>query len=181
MKRNSCWIWNYGDYEIYHANLANSRRQEYGADYPVFRKYYDVDRNVKFVSEIEADNDGYLIIHLCGVGCISVDGEKHASGKAISIPKGRHSLSICVCSVSGLPAAFIESDVCATGEGWYTVDNGVYSCGERKHRSVTTVVRQSGKDAGAFYIQPRTNKSAENGSKKTVVYFMISGASCSDF
>ena len=47
----SYWIWNYGDYEIYHSNLANSRRQEYGADYPVFWKYYDVDKNVKFVSE----------------------------------------------------------------------------------------------------------------------------------
>ena len=127
MKNKSYWIWNYGDYEIYHSNLANSRRQEYGADYPVFWKYYDVDKNVKFVSDVTAESDGYIILHLCGIGCISVDGERFASGKKISISKGNHKLSVCVCNTSGLPAAFIESDVCSTGEGWYSIDTGIYS------------------------------------------------------
>lgn len=136
MAENSYWIWNYGDYEIYHSNLVNSRRQEYGADYPVFWKYYDVDRNVKFVSEIDAKTDGYLILHLCGIGCISVDGKRYPSNKKISITKGSHSLEICVCNVSGLPAAFIESDVCSTGDGWYSVDNGISSCGEKKKTPV---------------------------------------------
>lgn len=136
MKNKSYWIWNYGDYEIYHSNLANSRRQEYGADCPVFWKYYDVDKNVKFVSDVTAESDGYIILHLCGIGCISVDGERFASGKKISISKGNHKLSVCVCNTSGLPAAFIESDVCSTGEGWYSIDTGIYSCSEKKKMPV---------------------------------------------
>ena len=45
----SYWIWNYGDYEIYHTNLVNSRRQEYGADYPVFWRMSDIERNIKYI------------------------------------------------------------------------------------------------------------------------------------
>ena len=30
----SYWIWNYGDYEVFHTNRVNSRRQEQGIDYP---------------------------------------------------------------------------------------------------------------------------------------------------
>jgi hypothetical protein len=56
----SYWIWNYGDYEIFHSNRVNARRQEFGVDYPVLWKYYDVDRNVKFYAEIETETDGNI-------------------------------------------------------------------------------------------------------------------------
>ena len=42
----SYWIWNYGDYEIFHSNRVNARRQEFGVDYPAFWKYYDVDSKI---------------------------------------------------------------------------------------------------------------------------------------
>lgn len=133
---NSYWIWNYGDYEIYHSNLANSRRQEYGADYPVFWRMYDVERNVKFFAEPEIEKPGTLVLHVCGIGYILIDGERYRSNQTIEISAGKHQMSICVTNLSGLPAAYIESDVCTTGGSWYTFDgygNKIGAGFETKH------------------------------------------------
>ena len=74
MAMKSYWIWNYGDYEIYHSNLVNSRRQEYGMDFPAMWKLYDADRNVIFYRETEIEKDGFVRLHLNGKGVILVDG-----------------------------------------------------------------------------------------------------------
>lgn len=118
----SYWIWTYGDYEIYHSNLANSKRQEYGADYPVFWKLFDVDRNVKLYNEFYAETDGTMKLKLNGKGYIMLDGERYAENKDIHVSKGKHEAYICVMNLTGLPAAYIESDVCATNGDWYTFD-----------------------------------------------------------
>ena len=116
----SYWIWNYGDYEIFHSNKVNSRRQQYGMDYPAFWRFYDVDRNVIFCTKEEINNDGYIILHLNGNGYIKVDGNMFGDEKKIPIKKGKHSFEIHVVNLSGLPSAFIESDVFATNGRWYT-------------------------------------------------------------
>lgn len=85
---NSFWIWNYGDYEIYHSNMVNCRRQQYGADYPPFWRLYDVERNVKFMSEKEVLHDGYFVLHLVGKGSITVNGERYPSDKSVFIKAG---------------------------------------------------------------------------------------------
>ncbi len=118
----SYWIWNYGDYEIYHTNLVNSRRQEYGADYPVFWRMSDIERNIKFYSEIQTETKGHIKLWVKGIGHIVIDGNRYKSDMDIPLEPGNHTMQICVSNLNGLPAAFIESDVCATGEGWYTID-----------------------------------------------------------
>lgn len=121
----SYWIWNYGDFEIYHANLVNSRRQEYGADYPCFWKMSAPDLNVSFFCRINAPRDGYLCLYLNGKGSILIDGVRHRPNKRIPVSSGEHGMNICVTNLSGLPSAYIESDVCATDGSWYTVgENG---------------------------------------------------------
>ncbi len=118
----SYWIWNYGDYEVYHTNLVNSRRQEYGVDYPAFWKYYDVDRSVQFFCEITAETSGYIRLHLHGKGYLMVDNKRIRDGVSARIGQGYHSLKICVCNLTGLPSAYIESDVCSTNKNWYTIN-----------------------------------------------------------
>ena len=118
------WIWNYGDYEIFHSNRVNARRQEFGVDYPTFWKYYDVDRNVKFYTEIETETDGNIKLFVNGKGYILVDGQRYATEKVILLQKGKHTLQISVVNLTGLPAAYIESDVCSTNNEWYTLENG---------------------------------------------------------
>lgn len=118
------WIWNYGDYEIFHSNRVNARRQEFGVDYPTFWKYYDVDRNVRFYTEIETETDGNIKLFVNGKGYILVDGQRYATEKVILLQKGKHTLQISVVNLTGLPAAYIESDVCSTNNEWYTLENG---------------------------------------------------------
>ena len=120
----SYWIWNYGDYEIFHSNRVNARRQEFGVDYPVLWKYYDVDRNVKFYAEIETETDGNIKLFLNGKGYILVDGQRYGAEMIILLKKGKHTLQISVVNLTGLPAAYIESDVCSTNKEWYTLENG---------------------------------------------------------
>ena len=120
----SYWIWNYGDYEIFHSNRVNARRQEFGVDYPTFWNYYDVDRNVRFYTEIETETDGNIKLSLNGKGYILVDGQRYGAETVISLKKGKHTLVIAVVNLTGLPAAYIESDVCSTNREWYTIENG---------------------------------------------------------
>ena len=140
----SYWIWNYGDYEIFHSNRVNARRQEFGVDYPTFWKYYDVDRNVRFYTEIETETDGNIKLFLNGKGYILVDGQRYGSETVIFLKKGKHTLQISVVNLTGLPAAYIESDVCSTNENWYTLENGAkkqvgfdihYDCQEKNPES----------------------------------------------
>lgn len=118
----SYWIWNYGDYEIFHANKVNSRRQEYGADYPCFWRMHTVEPNIKFESEFTAEKDGELTLHVNGIGYIVVDCTRYPANIKIPIEKGKHGIGISVTNLRGLPAAYIESDVCSSGKGWFTVD-----------------------------------------------------------
>lgn len=140
----SYWIWNYGDYEIFHSNRVNARRQEFGVDYPTFWKYYDVDRNVRFYAEIETEIDGNIKLFLNGKGYILVDGQRYGSETVIFLKKGKHTLQISVVNLTGLPAAYIESDVCSTNNEWYTLENGAkkqvgfdihYDCQEKNPES----------------------------------------------
>lgn len=140
----SYWIWNYGDYEIFHSNRVNARRQEFGVDYPTFWKYYDVDRNVRFYAEIETETDGNIKLFLNGKGYILVDGQRYGSETVIFLKKGKHTLQMSVVNLTGLPAAYIESDVCSTNNEWYTLENGAkkqvgfdihYDCQEKNPES----------------------------------------------
>lgn len=118
----SYWIWNYGDFEIYHSNLVNSRRQEYGMDYPAFWKYSEVDRNVQMFTDIETEHDGYIKLSLNGKGYLLIDDIKYAPQENIEVKKGKHRLKICVLNLTGLPAAYIESNICASDSSWYTLN-----------------------------------------------------------
>ena len=117
---DSYWIWSYGDYEIFHTNLVNTRRQQYGMDYPAFWRYYDVDRNVDFFARFVVPRDGTLKLHLNGTGYGKIDGVMYGDEQEIPIAAGEHGFEIRVVNLTGLPAAYIESDVAATDGRWYT-------------------------------------------------------------
>lgn len=121
-QQKSYWMWNYGDYELFHSNKANSRRQEFGADFPVFWRMFDVERNVTFYNVFTAENDGYAKLSVKGIGFIVIDGKRYAANTLIPVKKGEHKAHITVTNFNGLPAAFIESDVLFSGGDWHTKD-----------------------------------------------------------
>lgn len=120
---NSYWIWNYGDYEIFHSNLLHCRREDMGSACPPGWKMYDIERNVHIHGEKDVAQDGFMILHLNGVGNITVDGKRYPSDTEIEITKGHHDFFITLCNPTGLPSAFIESDVVGTDGEWYTKDH----------------------------------------------------------
>ncbi len=117
---NCYWIWNYGDFEIYHSNKANSRREANGANYPSRWQLGVIAQGVKFYREIISPAPFVIKVFVCGKGMIKIDGEPHRVGEEITIPAGKHFLGIEVVNMQGLPAAYVQSEVCPSGEGWYT-------------------------------------------------------------
>lgn len=118
----SYWIWNRGDYEIFHANEVNSRRRECGADYPCFWRIYGVDHNVRFYREFTAECDDTLELYVNGKGYLMIDTEMYAANVPIKLSKGKHNLTICVNNLRGLPAAYLKSAACPTDGSWHTVN-----------------------------------------------------------
>lgn len=165
----SYWIWKYGDFEIFHSNLVNCRREQYGADYPPFWKLYDVDRNVKFFCKKNIEKDGDFILYLNGKGSILVDDQRYPSGEKIKLTKGIHKFSICVFNLSGLPAAYIESDVLSTDKEWYTTDstNGNFRVGfDKKYNSA-----KSNPEEFIFLYERKEYVSCENINNGTLFDF----------
>lgn len=123
----SYWIWNFGDWEIFHTNLVNSRREQYDMDYPSNWRIYDVDRYIVLFAEKDIPSDGFLKLHLHGKGYLKIEGRMYPSGKEIPVAKGKHTFQIHVMNLTGLPAAYIESNVLSTDGDWFTLNE----CKER--------------------------------------------------
>lgn len=119
---NSYWIWKYGDYELFHSNRVNCRREEYDAKYPPFWDLSDVDRSVRFYSDVNTERDGFITLYVNGLAYILIDGKRYPSDRKIDITAGHHSLQITLCNLTGLPAAFIESDVVASDDSWFSTN-----------------------------------------------------------
>lgn len=68
------WIWNFGDYEIYHSLLLHARRQEFGHEYPAMWHTDSPEKTVSFRTEVDAPQGGYLIAHVCGKGYVEYQG-----------------------------------------------------------------------------------------------------------
>ena len=111
------WIWYPGDYEIYHVLQANLRREERGYGRPAFWKQHSPWINVKFQKTFECDG-GYIKAHFSGSGYIALDGVRYKEKETIAVKAGRHTVEALVSNFGGLPALFVESDVCPSDETW---------------------------------------------------------------
>ena len=117
MDNKSYWIWYYGDYEIYHIMKAHLRREERDFVRPVFFKQNAPYINVKFRKIFESDG-GFLKAHFNGNGHVVVNGTRFNEGVLIDVPKGKCEVQVLLSNLGGLPAVFVESDVCPSDETW---------------------------------------------------------------
>ncbi len=117
MNNKSYWIWHYGDYEIFHVMNVHLRREEQGYHRPPFWKINTPYASVKFRKEINSKG-GYMICHINGNGHISVDDTRYIENSRIEITPGIHVVEVHVSNFGGLPAIFVESDVCPSDESW---------------------------------------------------------------
>ena len=117
MNMKSYWIWHYGEYEIFHIMNVHLRRETRGYHIPAFWKLCTPYASVKFRKQVNSEG-GYLLCRINGSGCVSIDGKLYDSGKRIEIAPGLHTVDICVSNFGGLPAVFIESDICPSDATW---------------------------------------------------------------
>ena len=117
MNNKSYWIWHYGDYEIYHNMQVHLRREEQGYHRPAFWKISTPYASVKFTKTFTCDG-GFLLCHINGQGHVMVDQKLYHAGKKINILSGSHTVEVHVSNPYGLPATFIESDVCPSDGSW---------------------------------------------------------------
>ena len=109
MTNQAKWIWYYGDYEIFHGNLLNSRREEKGDSYPPFIALPSIHANVGFEKRYNLDrNTGFHVV-ANGQAQVRIDGAvQHAEGFVYAVPEGEHVITVYVCNVFGLPAVIAD-------------------------------------------------------------------------
>ncbi len=117
MNNKSYWIWHYGDYEIFHTMNVHLRREERGYHRPPFWKISVPYTSCKFRKQINC-HSGHFICYINGCGHIAVDNVCYPEKTRIELTPGAHTIEVHVSNHGGLPAIFIESDVCPSDESW---------------------------------------------------------------
>ena len=117
MLGKSYWIWHYGDYEIFHSMNVHLRRESKGCQIPAFWKISTPYASVKFRKEFSCES-GYIVCHINGDGHIAVDNIRYPHSTRINLTAGTHVVEVHVSNYGGLPAIFVESDVCPSDESW---------------------------------------------------------------
>lgn len=113
----SYWIWHYGDYEIFHIMNVHLRREEQGYHRPPFWKIHTPYVSVKFKKVIDTKG-GTMLCHINGQGHVAVDEVRYRANTPIEITPGVHTVEVLVSNPGGLPAIFVESDVCPSDGSW---------------------------------------------------------------
>ena len=119
MSRSPVWMWQYGEYELYHNMLLHARREEFGAKYPPTWRVASVSPWLQLYCDFTAPSEGTARLTALGIGFLVIDDVRYPAGVTARVSAGKHSAYVRVMNEKGFPAAFIESDVCPSGEGWY--------------------------------------------------------------
>lgn len=120
------WIWNRGDWEIFHVTAANLRREERGMHYPAMWNLPMPYPTANFKKEIDTQNGGYMICHMNGDGMVNLDNHLYPPDTKLTISPGKHWVEIYVSNPGKLPAIFVESDVCPSDETWRSYHSRVF-------------------------------------------------------
>ncbi len=113
----ACWIWYFGDLELYHNCRMHMRRAEYDYHFPPFWRLDDAHKNVVFRKECELVQPGVIRAWANGRGMLEVDGRRHPfDGAEIALTAGRHVIEAKLMS-EDVPLLFISGAV-ETDETW---------------------------------------------------------------
>lgn len=113
------WIWYPGDYEIWLSNKMQNRRTERGSFFPPFWKldshYVLIDFHKDY--NITADEEAEIAVE--GQYNLKIDGKAVAGyPKKITLPAGKHRISLKVYNQGAVPAVFVKSAHVVTDNTW---------------------------------------------------------------
>lgn len=133
MNNKSYWLWHYGEYEIYHFTKLHLLREERGYHRPAFWQLPVPYVTAEFRKEFTGS--GYLICQINGQGHVALDGQRYCKNTRVEIPEGHHVVEVHASNMGGLPAIFVESDICPSDGSWVSVPFA-YTAGTQDHRPV---------------------------------------------
>lgn len=115
----SQWIWYPGDFEIWLGNRFNNLRTERGALSPPFWKQDSHYPMVEFKKEVSLPSAEEIEVMVEGDYNIALDGEKlFGMPQHITVPQGRHTISIKVVNQSLPPAIYIKGETICSDDSW---------------------------------------------------------------
>ena len=118
MSDKAVWMWNYGDYELFHNIKLHSRRQEFGMDFPPFFPIAGITPLAIFSAKVNVPEDDFITVKLNGKGRIGVDYKFYPPGDKIPVPKGERHIEITVINEKGLPAAYVCGKYVKSGKAF---------------------------------------------------------------
>lgn len=142
--QKASWIWYPGDFDIYMSNVMQNRRTERNSFFPVFWKmdshYVLVDFHKEF--QLSAPEEVNLFVE--GTYNVKIDGQALGGfPKKITIPAGKHKLSLKVYSTGKVPAIFVQGKTVVSDESWLTTfedKEWIDASGKTSDKSGTTFV-----------------------------------------
>ena len=116
------WIWNPGDFELYHHMLLSCRRQEKGCDYPCAWHVSRPEASARFRTRFTAARPGSFTVYARGRGMVRFGGRLwRVNDEPIPYAEGEHEVCVEVCNTEAFPAIYVNSEALFTDGGW-TVD-----------------------------------------------------------
>ena len=113
------WIWYPDEFEVYHAWALHTRREQYGAHYPVMWTLPLPYPQVEFTKSFHADEDFSFTVKHTGRGFVRLDGSHPLPlDRAVHCPAGDHAVRICIEAAGSLPSIFIDSPYLQTDESF---------------------------------------------------------------
>lgn len=116
---DATWVWYPGDYEVWLSNEMQVRRTEREAVFPPLWRYYSPYSLVTFQAEVDIPEQDEVSIHSEGSFQLLVDGVQiYGQPKSITIPAGKHKISLKVYNQKVLPAIYINGKYIKSNENW---------------------------------------------------------------
>mgnify|MGYP006164946733 CR=1 FL=1 len=142
--QKASWIWYPGDFDIYMGNQMQNRRTERGSFFPVFWKMDSHYVLVDFHKEFNLPAAEEVKLYVEGTYNVKIDGQA-ISGfpKTITIPAGKHKLSLKVYSTAQVPAIFVQGKTVVSDETWLATfedKEWIDASGKTSDKSGTTFV-----------------------------------------
>ena len=109
------WIWYPGDFEVWLGNIFNNRRTERGAMFPPFWKQDSHWPTIAFTTTVDLSEAEDIAITAEGRYNLAVDGKLQTT---VTIPKGRHRITIKVWNQATPPALFVAGKTVHTAPDW---------------------------------------------------------------
>ena len=140
--KQATWIWYPGDFEINLANNMQNRRTERGFFFPVFWKTDSPYNLIDFHKEFNLSEPEEVVVAVEGTYNIKIDGQAlQGFPKKITMPAGKHKLSLKVFNQGAAPTIFINGKTVKSDSSWlvtYEDKEWIDETGKASDQSGTT-------------------------------------------